>query len=893
MSDPLNSFEYLAGNQDSAGLGDQPDDPVLEEDNGNNDTGTPIGANDRPHNQLQFQEQQYLAEPTLEQHLPEADLSSPFPNLCALDDDYTKAWNEFMQDPPLAGIDAENNEAEAPQDPATGEGGGAEQADELGREDAVHRSKRPIEDAAEQSAAKRQHWSETPGGVGGVYGQQDISAADSNHHLDITAGWVAAAGLAAPRIEGGQDDESYPHNGEVLSQSKAFDPGFQPSFCRGEEGNTNALDEYPYPSSFSSGDPNAPGWQQQHDLEHNWRAQDDHGFSAKPPVHGFGAQQPFHGFEEQQHVYDFNAEQPVHSFEAQQPFQRFDTQPQVYNSNAALEQTESHAGFPGDDLESTRQGWHTDPSNPNGLPEAFDETCAGAGAEVASSDTLEARMRAALEAELGIGGEGGSIDPQLLQQGYNQSQPQPENSAYISNYHPYPSNQQLPSSSAYLSSSAYPAPANQPYQQSFAPHPTHPTRRPQSPQQNPPFPFSTQQLPPPRRVNRPTHTHNRSTTPATPTMRGNNEGICLDCHKPFRLSTSPGRCKRCGQKYERRTALPPIFILDPEVPTLEAARNVLFPLVEGREVGESWDGVLLSFGMEAEEEHGGMGRKQAEDRAMEWGVQECLAGVNEVCRPPSSATGYGGGGEEEVQEDPSTTPWALNQQKTLNQKAKMLGNSLYSPSHVTARLRALMAEVLNFHASNESHGDQEVEERRVFYPLGGDTLGYGEDLSLGFRERVGVMREVLRRDKRVVMDVLEGRGVRGFVGAPWSYHKRKDSNNGCNEKKKTMAQIAREEVERREGEAGIEKPARKTRAKGKGRRKESMLSVVRNVEDADDDADGEFGVGPARMTRPTRGGTRRRRGLRSSLGGRGGMESGGGEEDDDGDDELGEYRRFF
>ncbi|SMY28042.1 unnamed protein product [Zymoseptoria tritici ST99CH_1A5] len=867
MSDPLNSFEYSVGDQDFAELEDQPDDPVVEEDDGwNNDTATSIGANDQLHDQTQ----QYHPEATLEQHLPEANPSSPFPNLCDLDDAYSQAWNDFMQDPPLDGIDAEHDEAEAPQDPATGEGGGGEQADELGAEDTVNRSKRPIEDAAEQSAAKRQHWSETPVAEGEVHGQQDVSAVDSDHYLDVTAGRVAAAGFAVPTTERGVGDEGYPHDRMVLLQGGDLDLG-----------------PYGYSSSsiFSFGSQQATaGQQQQHYLENDSRPLNDIVFEAQQPVHAFDTEQPLHAFNEQQ---------PVHNFDAQQPVYAFDAQPQRYNFNAALEQPNPHPGFPGD-TDPTRQGWdtYTDPMVPNGPPEAINEADVGGEAEVASSDTLEARMRAALEAELGIGVEAGSIDPQLLQQGYNQSQPQPENPAYLSNYHPYPSNQQLPSSSPYLSSAAYPAPPDRTYQQTYSVFPQHQPRHlysPPSPQQR-----NSLQQAPPHRVNRPTHT--QSTTSPTPT-RGNNEGICLDCHKPFRLSTSPGRCKRCGQKFERRTALPPFFVLDPEVPTLEAARNVLFPVVEGRGVGESWEGVLLSFADDGHEDMG-MWRREAEERAMEWGVQECLAGVNEVCRPPSSGTGYGGGREAEVQEDPSTTPWALNQQKTLNQKAKMLGESLYSPSHVTARLRALTAEVVNFHSSsNEGQGDQEVQERRVFYPLGGDTLGYGEDLSLGFRERVGVMREVLRRDKRVVMDVLEGRGVRGFVGAPWSYHKRKDSNNGCNEKKKTMAQIAREEVERREGEAGVERPASKTRAKGKGRdtngRKESMLSVVRNVDD-EDDADGEFGAELARTTRPTRGGRRRRRGLRSSLGGRGGMESGGGgEEDGDGDDELGEYRRFF
>jgi hypothetical protein len=99
--------------------------------------------------------------------------------------------------------------------------------------------------------------------------------------------------------------------------------------------------------------------------------------------------------------------------------------------------------------------------------------------------------------------------------------------------------------------------------------------------------------------------------------------------------------------------------------------------------------------------------------------------------------------------------WAMNQQTTFNQKAKMDREGEFSPSLVTARLRALWQEVVVF------HGGSSVPS---CYPIGGDSAGYTEDLGLGFAERVEAMRGVMEVDKRTVMDVVEGRGVGAFVG---------------------------------------------------------------------------------------------------------------------------------
>lgn len=80
----------------------------------------------------------------------------------------------------------------------------------------------------------------------------------------------------------------------------------------------------------------------------------------------------------------------------------------------------------------------------------------------------------------------------------------------------------------------------------------------------------------------------------------------------------------------------------------------------------------------------------------------------------------------------------------------------YSPAFVTARLRALWWEVVVFHDGGRS-----------LYPVGGDSAGYAEDPELRFGERLEAIGDVMKVDKRTVMDVVEGRGVGAFVGNPW------------------------------------------------------------------------------------------------------------------------------
>ncbi|TKA54077.1 hypothetical protein B0A55_12377 [Friedmanniomyces simplex] len=73
---------------------------------------------------------------------------------------------------------------------------------------------------------------------------------------------------------------------------------------------------------------------------------------------------------------------------------------------------------------------------------------------------------------------------------------------------------------------------------------------------------------------------------------------------------------------------------------------------------------------------------------------------------------------------------------------------------------------------------------RSIYPIGGNNNGYGEDRKMKFTARLGVIIDAMQADKRVVMDVIEGRGVAALAMNPKRFADRKNSNNKCNENKK-------------------------------------------------------------------------------------------------------------
>jgi hypothetical protein len=156
----------------------------------------------------------------------------------------------------------------------------------------------------------------------------------------------------------------------------------------------------------------------------------------------------------------------------------------------------------------------------------------------------------------------------------------------------------------------------------------------------------------------------------------------------------------------------------------------------------------------------------------------------------------------------------------------------YGEGMVTARVRALFGEAVRFHTG--------VGE--AFYPCGGVNAGYAGDVRMGFEERMRVIQGLLRGNKRIVMDVIEGRGVRSLVANPEGYDKRKQSNNECNEVKKEMMDVGKE-VQAVEG-----KKRKRKRKRG-------------DDDDYDDDDDEGMEVGGLSSAAPSR--RRRRRGRRT------------------------------
>jgi hypothetical protein len=112
------------------------------------------------------------------------------------------------------------------------------------------------------------------------------------------------------------------------------------------------------------------------------------------------------------------------------------------------------------------------------------------------------------------------------------------------------------------------------------------------------------------------------------------------------------------------------------------------------------------------------------------------------------------------------------QQKVYNGKG-------FDESTVNVRMRLLYRAALTFH-----------EGGRAVYPTGGDNDGYGSaDKTMIFSGRLRAIISILEMDKRVCMDVIEGRGVAALVANPQKYAKRKTQNKGSNERKQKKQKL--------------------------------------------------------------------------------------------------------
>ncbi|KAI6884433.1 hypothetical protein KC360_g4218 [Hortaea werneckii] len=154
----------------------------------------------------------------------------------------------------------------------------------------------------------------------------------------------------------------------------------------------------------------------------------------------------------------------------------------------------------------------------------------------------------------------------------------------------------------------------------------------------------------------------------------------------------------------------------------------------------------------------------------------------------------------------------IKQQQTYNHKPhEETSKAIYTTRSVTSSLWILFQAILNFHRGGEA-----------VYPIGGANGGYGDEKRLKMSARLLEIEGILRKDKRVLMDVIEGRGVLAFAAHPVAYQARKQSNKTCNDRKKRKFDKA--ELYDEEHKQGIEEAKTAVLRKGKrnGRRAKAL-----------------------------------------------------------------------
>nr|POE72243.1 hypothetical protein CFP56_12119 [Quercus suber] len=226
--------------------------------------------------------------------------------------------------------------------------------------------------------------------------------------------------------------------------------------------------------------------------------------------------------------------------------------------------------------------------------------------------------------------------------------------------------------------------------------------------------------------------------------------VCPDCGdmRPlklkFKIHADQDRCKRHWDAHCKTLLGPPTYSLDSEIPDGTAARNELFPAAAGLEiVDDDWEG--------QEEDH--------------W-VARFLDAIN---RPYTKGTPVAKA-EDHV--------WLKDQQTEFNRKPRQqtsVERGSYTDRAITARLRLLYMCAMNYHRGGQ-----------VPYPTGGDNWGYDEDRQMICSHRMQRIADFLSTDKRICMNVIEGRGVYAFAKNPDNYAMRKATNSRSNTKKKAL-----------------------------------------------------------------------------------------------------------
>ncbi|KAK3706959.1 hypothetical protein LTR37_012458 [Vermiconidia calcicola] len=134
--------------------------------------------------------------------------------------------------------------------------------------------------------------------------------------------------------------------------------------------------------------------------------------------------------------------------------------------------------------------------------------------------------------------------------------------------------------------------------------------------------------------------------------------------------------------------------------------------------------------------------------------------------------------------DAASTPYVNGSAYHIfhERQQQVFNGKFFKNDEVNKRMRFLYQAVLVFHIGGET-----------VYPEGGDNGGYGKaDKSMKFSERLDKIIELLKLDKRVCMDVVEGRGVTALVATPDKYEKRKTQNKDSNAKKQKKQRLGDE-----------------------------------------------------------------------------------------------------
>ena len=221
------------------------------------------------------------------------------------------------------------------------------------------------------------------------------------------------------------------------------------------------------------------------------------------------------------------------------------------------------------------------------------------------------------------------------------------------------------------------------------------------------------------------------------------------CTRRFR-PTAPSMqfCIRHQKNYDRNNAPPPKFEMLLDIDSLKA-RKAVYP-------------ILPALGLE----HDDVGLKHEND----W-VSDFINAANKPYIGPSEYHEF-----------------YARQQKVYNGKG--FDEFLDEPT-VNVRMWLLYEAARTFHKGGEA-----------VYPTGGDNDGYGSaDETMIFSERLKVIISLLEMNKRVCMDVIEGRGVAALVANPKKYAKRKTQNKDSNERKQKMQKLGEEQQMKDEGKS--------------------------------------------------------------------------------------------